>query len=275
MAKIFETIYRTTEQELPISLNNLTSKNYRNKYKGYLFCSTENCSSMISYVSLTGNKSYLRTWRNNVHAKHCIHHSEKILEKKGKSSSGVVFGLITEEQMTRSLREAFAMEILTDEERELRRIENLLKTRSPKKKQVSRNSEQLTIALAVDPLDIDKATKDVKGRLLKRDADALSIKDINQTRTVIGIFEEGEYSSSRPIIRVQKNDVFVNFLFEEAFFSETEEYRRMLPLVSQYAKENGTTIIIVTGRVKESEETGEFEVAVFDRRGLSIQVNTL
>lgn len=44
----------------------------------------------------------------------------------------------------------------------------------------------------------------------------------------------------------------------------------MFHLIQRFSKENGQSIIIVTGEVRRNEVKNEFSVSVFDKSGLSV-----
>lgn len=91
-----------------------------------------------------------------------------------------------------------------------------------------------------------------------------------KTRTVIGSFSRLEHSKERTIIKVVRNEVVLDIQFEEAFFAEAPEYKKMFHLIERFSKENEQTIILATGEVRRDENKNRFSLSVFDKVGLSI-----
>ena len=275
MAKIFYALYKTSEEERSINLNELTQKNYREKYRGRLHCATAGCPAKISYANCTGKQSYLKTWRGMEHAPHCIHDSTRIFERASTSGTVTRYAPLSITQMSKSMKEAYLREKMSDEERELLLDQSRINTGQKKRSKTTQRNLQLSLTLAIDPADKEIMDLEAKARLLKRTIDSLTWKDLTQSRTVIGEFEEADFSTERPVIRVKKNGIYANLLFEEAFFSESSSIRERLPLVLQYVKMYDAPIVVVVGQVRENKKVGEFEVAVFDPIAFSIDGQTL
>lgn len=275
MAKIYTAIYRNNNKEEIIDLLSINSKNYYEKFRNKLFCSEPNCSAKISYVAMAGNarRNYLRKWKNSHHSENCLHYTDEVKSNPRKRSSGTTTVIVSEEQISKSLKEAFLLELMTEEEREKKRDEDRRK-RDKRIRRIGDNqkTEQLSlIELTTNPEESATAFSAIKGgRLLKRNIDALKDKDIGRTRTVIGSFLELIHTQEKTIIRVGKNGSYLDMKFEEAFFAGAPEFRDMFPLIQRFAKETEQTIIIATGEVKRSEVENEFSISVFDKAGLSI-----
>lgn len=274
MATIYTAIYRSADKEVIIELLAINSENYYKKYRNNLFCSEPHCFAKLSYVAMPGNikRSYLRKWKNSPHDANCIHFTEAVKSETRKKRFEVINVIVSEEQINKSQKHAFSLELMSEEEREKRRDEDRRKRENRiRRNSVSKKTEQLSlIELISNPEETAAASEDSKGRLLKRNIDALKDKDIGKTRTVIGSFLEIQQTDKRTIIRVQKNSVYLDIKFEEAFFAEAPEYGEMFHLIQRFSKENGQSIIIVTGEVRRNEVKNEFSVSVFDKSGLSV-----
>ncbi|MBB5179984.1 hypothetical protein HNQ44_001408 [Planomicrobium koreense] len=274
MPTIYTAIFRNNNKEEEIDLFALTPEKYYKTYKSNLFCSEVNCFAKLCYVVMPGDKkrSYLRKWRNSPHSENCIHYTEEVKDGTRKRRSGTTLAIASEDQIRRSLKQGFELELLSDEEREKRKEEN----RRKRNKRIRRNSginksEQLSIVLVTNPEEATQVLNEVKGgRLVKRNVDALTNGDLWNTRTIIGYFYDLEHSKERTIVRVVKNGSFLDIKFEEAFFAAMPEYQGMFHLIERFAKENDRIIIIATGEVRRNEEKKEFSVSVFDKNGLSV-----
>lgn len=248
MATIYNAVYRSDGKEEIINFQTINSENYYKKYRNKLFCSEPNCFAKISYVAMAGNnkRSYLRKWKNSPHSENCLHYTEEIKSGPRKRSIGTTTAIASEEQISKSLKEAFLLELMTEEEREKRREEDRRK-RDKRTRRIGGNqkTEQLSLTeLITNPEESTTASSDTKGgRLLKRNIDALKEKDIGRTRTVIGLFLELLHTKERTIIRVEKNGSYLDMKFEEAFFAKTPEYKEIFHLISGLQKKMGSQLL--------------------------------
>lgn len=274
MATIYTAIFRNDNKEEEIDLFALTPEKYYKTYKNNLFCSEADCFAKLSYVVMPGNKkrSYLRKWRNSPHSENCIHYTEEVRDGIRKLRSGETLAIASEDQIRRSLKQGYELELMTEEEREKRKEENRRKRNNRIRSNSGKNkSEQLSIVLVTNPEEATEALNEGKGgKLLKRNIDALATGDLWKTRTIIGYYSDLEHSKERTVIRVVKNGSFLDIKFEEAFFAAAPEYQEMFHLIERFAKENDGIIIVATGEVRRNEEKNEFSVSVFDRNGLSV-----
>ena len=272
MAKIYDALYKTASDETIVNLSGLTPKDYREKYRGNLYCSTADCPAMITYVTRAGNKSHFRTWRGMTHSKNCDYHSDKIAERISTKSNSVDFVYLNNDQMARSMKEAFLQELMTPEEKSL--AKHKVKT-SRKRTNGLEVNEQISFGLTTDPEYKDKTLSDKKVRLYKRNVDALSNRDLGWTRTVIGEYVEADFSIERPILRLKKNSVYANVLFEEAFFAENLASRERLSFISRYIETYPYPIIIAVGEIRKNTILEEFEIALFDYKAFRIDGKSL
>lgn len=274
MPTIYTAIFRINNKEEEIDLFALNREKYYKTYKNNLFCSEAGCFAKLSYVVMPGNKkrSYLRKWRNSLHSENCIHYTEEVKDGTRKRRSGTTLAIASEDQIRRSLKQGFELELLSDEEREKRKEENRRKRNNRVRRNSGNNkSEQLAIELVTNLEEGKETLNEVKGgRLLKRNIDALTPGDLWKTRTIIGYFSDLEHSKERTIVRVVKNGSFLDIKFEEAFFAAAPEYQEMFQLIERYTKENDRIIVVATGEVRLNEEKNEFSVSVFDKNGLSV-----
>jgi hypothetical protein len=280
MATIYNAIYRSNDKEVMIELLAINSENYYKKYRNNLFCCEPNCFAKLSYVAMPGNikRSYLRKWKNSPHDESCLHFTETVKSETRKSRFGVINAIVSEEQINKSQKHAFSLELMSEEEREKRREEDRRKRDNRiRRYNDSKKTEQLSlIELISNPEESGTISADAKGgRLLKRNIDTLKDKDIAKTRTIIGSFLELEQTEKRTIIRVERNKNYLDIKFEEAFFAEVPEYKEMFHLIQQFTEENGQIIIVATGEVRRNEVKDEFSVSIFDKAGLLIYGKSL
>ncbi|ANU21414.1 hypothetical protein BBI15_15120 [Planococcus plakortidis] len=272
MAKIYDALYKTAINETIVNLTSLTPKDYREKYRGNLYCSTPNCSAMITYVMRAGNKNHFRTWRGTLHSKDCEYYSEKIAGRIGIRASFVDYIYLSGDQMSRSMKEAYLQELMTPEEKVLAKQ----KVKNPRKRTGTlEGNEQISFELTTDPEHKDKSQSGQKARLYRRDVNALTTRDIGLTRTVIGEYVEADFSNERPVVRIKKQDVYANILFEEAFFAENIAGRDRLSTISKYFDIYTSLIIVAVGEIRQSSVLEEFEIVLFDYKAFRVNGRSL
>ncbi|MES5056374.1 hypothetical protein ACOTSX_08270 [Bacillus velezensis] len=276
MVSIYEAIYNNGKEKVLINLDDINMEDYLKKYRGKLFCTTTSCKAKLSYVNRPGKRSHFRTWRESPHSQSCIHFFEKEDGRIGVRQSGVQNGSVSTDQMRKSVREAFELAILSEEERVRRRESDRQKRQSRKqRRKVTANVEQPAIRIVTDPAKKTEDSNRVNGRLYKRNADALRETDLGHTRTVTGIVKSVETGKKSAQVRVYKNGIFVNIKFEEAFFASVPQYEGLFHYISRFATENTNVIFCAVGEVRHSKQNGEFELVVFESEGLLIHGRTL
>lgn len=272
MAKIFDALYKTATDETIVNLTSLTPKKYREKYRGNLYCSTPNCSAMITYVMRAGNKNHFRTWRGTIHSKDCEYYSEKTTGIIGTRTSHVDYIYLSDDQMSRSMKEAYLQELMTPEEKELAKQ----KLKNPRKRTGTlEGNEQISFELTTDPEHKDKSQAGQKARLYRRNVDALTTRDIGLTRTVIGEYVEADFSTERPLVRIKKNGIYANILIEEAFFAENPLGRGRLSSITRYTEIFASPLIVAVGEIRQSLVLEEFELALFDYKAFRVDGKSL
>ncbi|MDI3412392.1 hypothetical protein QKW52_27895 [Bacillus sonorensis] len=201
---------------------------------------------------------------------------EKEDGRVGVRQSGVQTGSVSTDQMRRSVREAFELEILSEEERVRRREADRQKRQNRKRRRkVTATVEQPAIRIVTDPAEKSEDSNRINGRLYKRNADALKETDLGHTRTVTGIVKSVETGKKRAMVRIYKNGTFVNIKFEEAFFAVTPQYEGLFHYIGRFAEENNDVIFCAVGEVRQNKQSQEFELVVFEREGLLIHGRTL
>lgn len=269
--KIIDAIYFRNNEKKLLNVREITSKKYVKEYGKRLFCATNGCHARLCFVAKSGNKNYLRTWRNSIHSPHCIYSFDKVDGRRGNRKLGTLIGIVSGDQIRKSLLEAYDMENMNEDEKWKLAEEKRQKAVKGQRLRVNETSEQMTLAIVSDPSILTSEAYKNKGRLYKRDVDTLRATDDGQTRTVTGRIHSLKYLNEVPVIRVFKNNVFMNVRFEEAFFSNAEQYYDMFKFVDRLLKDVESAILNVTGEVRRIQENNEFELLVFDREGLLIE----
>ncbi|MEI2406358.1 hypothetical protein [Niallia taxi] len=275
MVSIFEAYYIDENEKLLLTVEDVTPEEYSNKYWGKLFCTEPDCTAKLSYVNKPGNKSLFRKWRDSPHSRSCMYFSDRVEGRLGNRQSAVQSGIISPEQIIRAQREAFALEMMSEDERIKRREADREKRKNRNNKKVTNIEEKPAIKVVVDPAKKSQTDEQVKGRLYKRDVDGLKEKDLGETRTITGRVVKVETANKHALVRVVKNGTFVNIVYGQAFFANVPQYEGLFHYIDRFAKENNNAIFSGTGEVRKNEQTDEFELFVFDRDGLMIQGKSL
>lgn len=271
MARITEALYKNKKQSQILNISDITPGEYTDEYKGNLFCTTHLCSAQLSFVYIQNNKSHFRTWRESKHIEQCIHFFEKTNERSGNRRNGLIEGIVSREQIKRSLMEAFENENMSEAERNLKREKDKeVRARRKRDRIVKSTNEQPAQRIVTDPSRINENMNRTGTRLYKRDADALKDTDVGQTRTVTGILKSIEHTKSNAVIQVEKNNKIVTIKFEEAFFAINTQYQGLFHHIQRYMKENNNIIFSATGEVRENKKNGQYELVVFDGVGFLI-----
>ncbi|WP_226674930.1 hypothetical protein [Mesobacillus jeotgali] len=275
MSSITEAYYKNNDQIQIINISDVTAGDYTDKYKGKLYCTTNSCTAQLSYVYREGNRSYFRTWRESPHTEQCIYYFEKLKDRSGNRHKGYQDGIVSQEQIRRSLREAFENENMSITERNDRREKQREARIRRNRERIRRGStEQPAHRIVSDPSRITDDTTRTGVRLYKRDADALKEVDLGQTRTVTGILKSIEYGESNAVMRIEKNRKNVTIKFEEVFFSTNLQYRGMFHHIKRFMEEYDEIIFSATGEVR-TNKSGEYELIVFDGIGFLIHGRSL
>ncbi|PAD25237.1 hypothetical protein CHH62_13190 [Niallia circulans] len=278
MVSIYEAYYRDNDKQELVDINNITVDDYNNKYKGHLFCTTTNCTAKLSYVTRDNNANHFRTWRESPHIESCIYFFEKTKSREGRRTEGEVTGTASDERIKRSLREAFALEMLSEAERN-KRLE-----RDREKRRIRRERERIRGARDISPVhrivtnpdEINETTLSDGFRLFKKNADALQERDIGQTRTVTGILKNVVINNSTNCtVDIEKNNIKVSIKFEEAFFAANNRFIGMFHYIERYFNENNGLLFSATGEVRYNQKSNQYEIVVFNSIGFLVHGKSL
>ncbi len=277
MVSIYEAYYIENGKQELININNITVADYVDRYKGNLYCTMPNCSAKLSYVSRENHSDHFRTWRESPHVETCLYFFEKIKTREGRRIAGETTGIVSDERIKRSLLEAFALEMMSEEQRKLMREKEREKRKRRARNKI-RGSEEATPAQRIisNPKDIDENTQSGGFRLYKKGADALSEKDIGETRTVTGKLKRIKIEGSKNVlIEIEKNTKKVEIMFEEAFFAANNRYTGMFHFIERYLNDYGELLFSATGEVRKNKKNERYEVVVFNSVGFLIHGKNL
>lgn len=277
MASVDEVIYRTETEEITINVDSMTTQEYENKYRGFLFCTNEGCDAKMSFVydSLL-QRGYFRNWRLEKHSPQCDHHTDNVKGKTGTYKEGEVFGILTRKQKSASLDRAFDLLSMTEEEKRRRREERRNK---PQKEKVTNSSPKPDTKIVLDLSDEGTASKvdgSAKPRLgSSKMADRIKDTDIRKTKTVYGFLKSVSYEKKQATITIENNNVLVDFKFEEAFTANSPDAIGYFHHIQRYLKEYKNVPFAALGEVRKNRHTDRFEVAVYDSDSIKINRMTL
>ncbi len=278
MVSIYEALYKEEISQELIDIKNLNPVNYNEKYKGKLYCTTKHCPAKLSYISRNNGSDHFRTWRESPHIESCLYYFEKNKTRGGRRTEGFITGTASDERIRRSLREAFALEIMSDEERKNRLERDRERRRTKREREKIRGAKDFMPEQRIvsNPEEIDETTAIDSFRLFKKNADSLKDTDIGQTRTVTGRLKKvGINNLMNVVVQIEKHRIKVDIKFEEAFFAVNNRYKGLFSYLDRYYKDNDEIIFSATGEVRHSEITERYEIVVYTSVGFLIHGRSL
>jgi hypothetical protein len=278
LVSIYEALYKEEISHELIDIKDLNPVTYNEKYKGNLYCTTKHCSAKLSYVSRNGISDHFRTWRESPHIETCLYYFEKNKSRGGRRTEGLISSTASDERIKRSLREAFALEMMSDEQKQKRLERDRERRRAKRDREKIRGTKDLKPEQRIvsNPQEIDETTSNDSFRLFKKNADNLQGTDIGQTRTVTGKFKKvGINNITNVVVQIEKNTINVDIKFEEAFFAVNDRYIGLFPYLDRYHRDNAGMIFSATGEVRYSEITERYEIVVYTSVGFLIHGKSL
>ncbi|MCS0823927.1 hypothetical protein NX029_08085 [Cytobacillus firmus] len=278
MVSIYEALYKEENRQELIDINILNPITYSKKYKGNLYCTTTNCTAKLSFVSRNGFSNHFRTWRESPHIETCLYYFEKTKSGEGRRTEGHVTGSVGDERIKRSLREAFALELMSEEQRQKRLERDRERRKIKREREKIRGTKDITPSHRIisNPDEIDETTPADSFRLFKKNADMLKETDLGHTRTVTGKLKKVKINNpANVVIQVEKNNVEVDIKFEEVFFAVNDRYKGLFRFLDRYFRDNNNLIFSATGEVRYSKITERFEIIVYTSVGFLIHGKTL
>ncbi|GGE76093.1 hypothetical protein [Priestia taiwanensis] len=278
MISIYEANYKKKEKQELIYIDSVNPANYIDKYRGNLYCATANCSAKLAYVHKENDSDHFRTWRGSPHIETCLFYFEKVATREGKRTEGQVTGIVSDERIKNSLREAFLLEMMSKEQKKRQRERDKERRKRKREREKIRGGTKKEAAQRIvsNPDEINENLISGGMRLYKKSADALKEKDLGETRTVTGQLKRVLINSSKSIvIEVEKNNVQVNIKFEEAFFAANKSYVGMFHHIERYLNEHRNLVFSATGEVRFSKISNRYEIVVFNSVGFLIHNKTL
>lgn len=277
MASVDEVIYRTESEEFTINVDSMTTQDYEDKYRGFLFCTTEGCNAKMSYVyDNLLNRGYFRNWRFEKHSLQCDHHTDNVKGKTGTYKEGEVFGILTRKQKNASLDRAFDLLLMTEEEKRRKREERRNKSKKDKVTNVSPKPDMKIVLDLSDEGTASKVDDSAKPRLgSSKMADRIKDTDIRKTKTVYGFLKSVSYEKKQATITIENNNVLVDFKFEEVFTANSPDAIGYFHHIQRYLKEYKNVPFAALGQIRKNRHTDRFEVAVYDSESLKINRMTL
>jgi len=277
LVSIYEALYKEEDRQELININNLNPVTYNEKYKGNLYCTITNCTAKLSFVSRNGISNHFRTWRESPHIETCLYYFEKTKSREGRRTEGRVTGYASDERIKKSLREAFVLEMMSEEQRR-KRLERDRERRRKREREKIRGTKDITPEhrIASNPEEIDETTVTDSFRLFKKSADMLKETDLDHTRTVTGKLKKVEINNpENVVIQVEKNNVDVDIKFEEVFFAVNNHYKGLFRFLDRFFRENINLIFSATGEVRYSKITERYEIMVYTSVGFLVHGKTL
>ncbi|HDR4509986.1 TPA: hypothetical protein QCQ29_000376 [Bacillus cereus] len=278
MVSIYEANYKGKGVKELIYIDSVNPANYVDKYRGNLYCATANCSAKLAYVHKENDSDHFRTWRGSPHIETCLFYFEKVATRGGKKTEGQVNGIASDERIKQSLRDAFLLEMMSEEQKNKQRERDKERRRRKREREKIRGGTKKTPAQRIvsNPDEINENLVSNGIRLYKKGADALKEKDLGDTRTVTGQLKKVLINDSKNVVvEVERNNVQVDIKFEEAFFAANKNYIGMFHYIERYLNEHQNLVFSATGEVRFSKINNRYEIVVFNSVGFLIHGKTL
>jgi len=267
-----DALYYFEDENKLIHTSDLNLDSYIKKYRGNLFCPTENCDAKLVFVLRTSKPSYFRTWKGHNHNKNCLYHFKRIANKAGRKTEEIISVRMGDKQKRNALKEAFRLTQLSEEERKSRKHNNG-KRSNAKKKPISNgkeNSTQLEISLNNDDAQSLGDSKQRQPRLIKRNIDTLTPRDLGKPRVLTGDIELVIHEGTSIIMYIVKDSKRVSVKFEEAFFANSPNFRGIFHHIEGFIAEKGVGIFVGIGEVKLSTKGDSYDFFIFHGDEFSI-----
>ncbi|KEF36284.1 hypothetical protein M670_04521 [Schinkia azotoformans MEV2011] len=257
-----------------INTSDVNLDNYNKKYKGHLYCTTENCNAKLVFVQRMGKPNYFKTWPKEDHDEDCLHYFDRLTGRVGTNTEHFINLQIPPERIKRGLKEAYKLSKITKEEKE--QIKEVVKPRKKNKKTNGKKSNTgINVVFNKDEADETAETMATRGpNLLKRSVDMLKESDFGKPRIVTGIIENITYSEESALIKIYNDDSKVDVKFEEAFFANSPNYKGLFHHIERFITDNGSVMFVGYGQSNKNMD-GIIEFYVYHGDEFTIEDMTL
>lgn len=247
-----------------ITLSDVTSSIYENKFKGNLYCPSNNCSAKISYSG--GKRAHFKTWRMDEHSEECIFHFDRIAISIGSNTTDMVNVEIPFSRRQNALEEAFRLMNLSPEERAVQRNNSDFQSRDKERAiiKTKRNVSSVQMVL-FDGEEYDKQLVLRRTYIYKRLVDDITISDIGKIRLIMGYAVRIKSTGEVAEIIVENNRHSITVVFEEAFKFErlNSSYLNKFWAIERLKEESGSVQFTGIGEVRKNSATGRLELVIY------------
>ncbi|SDJ86237.1 hypothetical protein [Sediminibacillus albus] len=261
-----DAVYRDGNKSVTVDANDVDSKTYLEKYKGKLFCSTDNCNARLSLVFRASRPNFFKTWRNDNHNEDCLHYFDRVADRTGVNVENVISLALSEAHKRRALKEAYAQSKMTEEQIEEQKQRRKSKRRKNSVTNRKRNNSRVDIALnsqEEDTQEIEQFQRRKSPSLYKRNVDNLKDSDIGKPRLIIGQVVDTVEKEDFARITVKHGNKIVSVNFEEAFFANSANFKGLFHHIKKFKGSQGNITFTGIGEVRRSKKDGEIEVAIY------------
>lgn len=249
-----------------ITLAEMTTRSYENIYQGNLFCPTEGCNARIVYSG--GMRPHYRTWNNDNHNSGCIHEFDRLPIRRGNHTDDTMSVDVGFSRRQNALQDAMKLMDMSDEEIEEER-ERRANYRNNRPRQTTQ-AESSTSVNVVSTLSGRETTVGsvvgVRGRnLSKRYVDGISQSDIGEIRLVMGELVTIDSVDEVANLYLERNEVQVKVVFEEAFIAEPSNARYLnnFGLIESYLENYIEIQFVGIGEIRRNSRTQDMELVIY------------
>lgn len=273
--RILSTIYLAGDgTKTEITLRDITSTIYENKFKGNLYCPSKNCSAKISYSR--GRKAHFKTWRMDKHSNDCIFQFDRIAMNTGENTTNTINVEIPSDRKQNALAEAFRMMNLSDEEIAASHNNSTLKPRI-KQRAITGSKKNVTGMQMVlfEGEEFDDQLVKPRAYICKRLVDEIRKTDIGKVRLVMGSVVNVKSVNEVAEIVVENNNQRIKVVFEEAFIAErlNSSYLNKYWSIERLMKETDSVQFTGIGDVRMKSIAESPELVIY--HGSDFKINNI
>ncbi|WP_281658229.1 hypothetical protein [Halobacillus sp. Cin3] len=274
----YSALYRFEAISHELNARDIDSVSYKNKYKGNLYCTTENCDAKFITVFRFSRPNYFRTHPKEDHNEDCIYSFERSATRSGIDSKETINVRMSENQKRNALKRAYRLSKMSEEEIERKKQKEKEKRNKSKITSGKKANTRIknTLSKEVDEEKEAVALKKQKApSLFNRAVDAINDSDLNNPRIVTGEVVDVYSEKNFAVVRISKGKRVLTVKFEEAFFADTPNYDGLFENITKYAEKKGILTFIGIGEIRKSSKNDEYELVIFNGNDFNIEGNTL
>lgn len=254
-----------------VHLREVTTRVYREKLRGKLYCPMKDCKARISFSG--GKYPHFRTWRFQEHAANCLFYFDRIPMNLGRNTTEMISVEISPERRRNALDDAYIQMNLSEEEKETQR-----KKRNHTRAKARKITRAKTNARSIQQVffDADFFEDDLIHRrrnISKKLVGSIAETDIGKILLVMGNVKESKEIEDVAEIVVEENNQVITVIFEEAFTAEplNRSYLNKFWAIERLLSQPKDVQFSAIGEIRKNRRTSRLELVIYS--GADIRIN--